>query len=153
MALYVPAGRRRRRLVVAVAGALVAGLFVGAVAGRATAPTAAEGAAEAKRATARLSGLIDALPLHYEQMVAGDLDPTAFRASLDDGLRRAGEELDTALAAAPWLDPAVADSLRRRLAGVRAAADRRGPPDEFRAAVREAVAELDARFGKATGAG
>jgi multidrug resistance efflux pump len=153
MALYVSAGRRRRRLVTAVAATLVVGLLVGAFAGRATAPRAAVEAAEAKQAAARVSGLVDALPFHYEQMVAGTLDPTSFRASLDDGLRRAAEQLDVALSAAPWLDPAVADSLRRRVDDLRAAVDRRAPPGEFRAAVERTVADLDQRFGKAGASG
>jgi hypothetical protein len=153
MALYVSAGRRRRRLLLAAAGALAAGLLLGALAGRLTAPTAAAGAADAKQAAARASGLLDALPTHYEQMVAGGLDPTSFQASLDDGLRRAAEQLDVALAAAPWLDAPVADGLRRQVADLRAAADRRATPGEFRAAVERAVAELDARFGRAGASG
>jgi hypothetical protein len=139
--------------VLAAAGALVAGLVLGAIAGRATAPTAAAGAADAKQAAARAAGLLDALPTHYEQMVEGGLDPASFRASLDDGLRRAAEQEDVALAAAPWLDPPVAEGLRRQVADLRAAADRRAPPAEFRAAVDRVRAELDARFGRAATAG
>jgi hypothetical protein len=42
VALYIPAGRRRRRTAFFAVGALVLGLLIGAVVGRASAPTATE---------------------------------------------------------------------------------------------------------------
>jgi len=149
MALYVSAGRRRRRLLFAAGGALVLGLLVGAVLGRTTAPSPADGAAEAKRAAAQASGLLQAVPDHYEQMVGGDLDPKTFQASLDDGLSRAAAQLDVALANAPWVDPPVADALRTQVAKVRADAERGAPPAELRDDVQLVVVELGQRFGTA----
>ena len=61
----------------------------------------------------------------------------------------AGDQLEIALGSAPWLDPAVAAGLRQEVAAVRAAAERRATPDELRAAVRTAVADLGVRFGGA----
>jgi len=151
MALYVSAGRRRRRLVGAAAGALLAGLLLGGLVGRFSAPTAADGAAEAKRSAAQASGLLDALPFHYEQMMAGELDPVSFQASLDDGIERASAQLDRAVATAPWLDPGAVDALRRKVVGLRALVERKASPAEFRTAVHEAVTDLDQRFGKASG--
>jgi hypothetical protein len=146
MALYVSAGTRRRRLLVAAAGALVVGVLLGAVAGRALAPTPADNAGEAKRAVAQASGLLDAVPFHYGKMMEGS-ETSSYAASLDDGLRRAGEQLEVALAAAPWLDPAVAADLREELVALRAVADRRAPPEELRTAVQRTVADLRLRFG------
>jgi hypothetical protein len=148
MALYVSAGRRRRRLVLAAAGALVLGLALGGTIGRVTAPTPVDGAAEAKRAAAQATGLLEAVPDHYEQMVEGRLDPSSFEASLDDGLARASTQLDMALVNAPWLDAPVADGLRAQVARVRADAERRAPPADLRADVEAAVEDISRRFGR-----
>ena len=42
MALYVPAGRRRRNVILGLVGALIVGLIIGGVIGRVTAPTVSD---------------------------------------------------------------------------------------------------------------
>ncbi len=42
MALYVPAGRRRRNFIIGLVGALIVGLIIGALLGRVSAPTVSD---------------------------------------------------------------------------------------------------------------
>jgi hypothetical protein len=142
MALYISAGRRRRRLVVVGAVCLVGGLLLGGVIGRASVPTAADKAASAVQSAERVDGQLRSLRCHYR------LDPTGFRPSVDAAVPLAQNELEAAIASAAWLDAAAADDLRREVAEVRAVAARGASADEFDAAIDKAMADIDARFGR-----
>ncbi len=142
MALYISAGRRRRRLVAVGAICLVVGLVLGGVIGRASVPTAADKAAAAVQSAERVEGQLRSMRCHYR------LDPNGFRPSVDAGVPLAQNELEAAIAAAAWLDAGAADDLRREVAEVKVAAGRGASPDEFDAAIDKAMADLDARFGR-----
>ncbi|MBI2705736.1 MAG: hypothetical protein HYX32_10675 [Actinobacteria bacterium] len=147
MALYIPAGRRRRRLIVATVLSLVLGITAGWSLGRATAPSPADGAAQAKQLVGKGAGQLSALPLEYEKRSRGEIDKEVFAASLKRGLDATGTNLDAALAAAPWLDERVKQQLRADVERVRSVADRDAPPAEFDAAVNKAVADINTAFG------
>jgi len=149
MALYIPAGRRKRHLVLVALAALVLGLVLGGVAGRASAPTAADQAAEAKQKADRVAGQLQALTIHYDQVAKGEIDKASFQASLDAGLARAQTDLDDAMTQAPWLDGKARDALRAEVQGVSGLAARDAPAAEFDAAVAHAAAAIKVAFGAA----
>src|SRR5512134_3173655 len=98
MALYIPAGARRRRLVLFVVLALVVGLGLGDVGGRATSPGLADDVA-----TALLR-----IPIEYEQAVAGEGGEST--ETITGAIERARLQLDDAYAEAIWLADDVRDS-------------------------------------------
>jgi hypothetical protein len=149
MALYIPAGRRKRRLVLVALAALALGLVLGAAAGRASAPTAADQAAEAKQKADTVAGQLQALTIHYDQVAKGEITKASFQASLDAGLARAQSDLDVAMAQAPWLDAKAKDALRAEVQGVSGLAARDAPAAEFDAAVAHAATSIKVAFGAA----
>ncbi len=147
MALYIPAGRRRRRLIVTACAGLAVGLALGAVIGRMTAPSPAGAAADAKQQAKAVTGQLEAFPIHYEQASKGEIDRASFKPSLDAGLNRANEDLAAALAQAPWIDESTRGVLRANLSNVKNVADRDAPPAEFDGAVRRSVDSINTAFG------
>lgn len=147
MALYIPAGRRRRRLYLAAGLSLLVGLVLGIGLGRVTAPTPVDNARDAKQLAKSATGQLEAFPIHYEQVAKGEIDRNGFYASLDAGVKRAGDDLASAMGGAPWLDESTKGQLRAEVQNVKNVADRNAPASEFDAAVRRAVGAINAAFG------
>ena len=147
MALYIPAARRRRRLVTTAAVAATIGLGVGVGVGRVTAPSPASSAAEAKDNARRVTGQLRSLPLEYGKALNDPGSRTAFDASLAAGLQRADDALGAAFADAPWIDGEVRAGLRSRVSALGPLAERNVDPAEFEAAVAAAADAVAAAFG------
>ena len=64
MALYVPAARRRRRIVVFTVGALVVGLLLGALLGRVTAPTVDDRLASVRSSAQQTAAGLRVIAIH-----------------------------------------------------------------------------------------
>jgi hypothetical protein len=146
MALYVPAGRRRRNLIVGLVAAVVIGLVIGGVVGRVTAPTVDDRVASVRDDARSIVGALAATPNEYAKERAGS---TEFRAGggVDQALGIVRQDLDRALGDAIWLDARDRSDLRRALAGLVAAA-RRGVPDrEYAGLVDETTAGVERVFG------
>jgi len=143
MALYVSAGRRRRTAIVAAAVALVVGLAAGVLIGRGTATTIDDRIAEGREAGRRFAAALRVLPLEYEQAVTDDGESGGAQPIVDRSL--AGEE--AAMDAAPWLSDEQIATVRDRLEVLRSAPADDLTPDEFAAAVDEAVAAVETVFG------
>ena len=148
MALYIPAGRRRRRLAIIVAVTAVVSVLIGVGIGRVTAPTAADGARQAKEVVTQVTGQLAALPIHYEQAAKGETDKAAFQASLVAALDRVDTDLEVALGDAAWMDDAAKNGVRQKVAAVRAASSSGADPAAFQAAVDDAVTTLETMFGE-----
>jgi hypothetical protein len=99
VALYIAPARRRRRILVAAGVALVAGLLVGLVAGRVTAPTLDDRISSVQDDARQTAAGLRVIALHDEAGTGGDAD--------DQGaelvLRRTRSELDELFDRAPWL--------------------------------------------------
>ena len=147
MALYIPAGRRRRRLVLTAVGGLVAGLLLGVALGRLTATNAAADAIAAKQAAGRVTGQLRAFPVHYDEAARGQIDRAGYKVSLNAGLGLADEVLVVAMDRAAWIEPAGRDQLRRQISGLRDLAARDGAADEFETATNNAIATINSAFG------
>ena len=149
MALYVPAGRRRRRAALFGAAALLVGLGIGLIAGRATSPDVGERVRATQRQANVVTAELRVLSLHQEagaaSQTAGDDNGAAF------AIRRARIDLTAALDDAPWITSATRQRLLTSLDELLAdAAGAEGP--EFAGAVNEAAADIDAAFGATSAA-
>lgn len=146
MALYVSAGQRRRKVVVAVVVALVLGLVGGFAIGRLSTPSLADQAAEVRRDARQLTARLDALPLEYEQVVQGR-EQSAAGGGVSDALRGIDADSRTLAGRAVWLSAEQTGSIAAALALVQAGVDGKVPPSEFAARVDQARTTLRGVYG------
>ena len=146
MAVYMPAGRRRRRAALALGAALVVGLVVGALVGRLTAASVDDRVADVQGEARSVQGELQAMPINYEKELQGE---TQFEqgGGVADALARARRDLDGALADAPWLGHESRASARDALTRLSEARQRRAPPEEFSRLVAESSDQIGQVFG------
>jgi hypothetical protein len=144
MALYVSAGRRRARAVIAavVVGLLAFGL--GLLIGRQQVPSVGERIAQVQDdATAVATGL-ERLDVEYAKVLAGtDSLDKAVLTPLDQTVTRAQQAMDDA----PWVTGAQRAALLDALAQTRQSAVGDDPQDAFVAHLAETAALVRATFG------
>ncbi|MFM7534616.1 MAG: hypothetical protein ACKO91_02320 [Acidimicrobiales bacterium] len=147
MALYVSAGRRRRRLVVATVVALLVGSGAGFAVGRWSAPSVAAAATTARSRGEALATRLEALTIEYEQVLKGlDSVEKGVLAPLDEiatGVERAGRD-------APWVDAADLARVRAALDTVRTLAQSGGSAIAFADAASGGATVLRDVFGAGT---
>lgn len=140
MALYIPAGRRKRNTMIVAAAALVLGVALGWAVGRAQAPTVADRVAAVQRDADDLVSRVGALPIEYEQGFAGSVD------SIEKGVlvALATVQHDTVvlLDRAPWIAQSGRNRALDAVAAVKQAAQDRVAPARFATVVRAAQADL-----------
>lgn len=115
MALYVPEGRRRRRILVASSLALLLGLAVGAAVGRLSAPSIDDRVAEVRSDAQQTTAGLRVIALH-DQAGTGS-------GGADLVLRRTRAELQTEFDKAPWLSRATRTALLTELDALEARTD------------------------------
>jgi len=145
MALYVPAGARRRRLIIGVVAGVVLGLAIGFVVGRASSPGLADDVAEVQGLATDATTALQRTPIEYEQAVAGEGGESTD--TISGALDRAQRQLDDAYAEAIWLPDgasAVTDEAFADLASLVVAG---AAPAEFEQAVEDLVTQIDTTFG------
>ncbi len=146
MALYMPAARRRRRLILALLAALIVGGVVGGFTGRNLAPSLGDRVGDVQDQARAVTSELRAMPINYEKERAGGAE---FRrgGGVADALDRAHSDLRSALDAAPWLGPsarAEADAAFRQVEDAR-----RGSvaPSRFDEVVQRSAHRIDVVFG------
>lgn len=146
MALYMPASRRRRRLVLGLVAALVVGGVIGALIGRGLAPSLGDRVGDVQEQARAVGSELRAMPINYEKERAGSAE---FRAGggVADALDRAHAELQSALDAAVWLGPSARSEAETAFTAVVDARRRRVPPTRFDAVVQRSADRIDAVFG------
>lgn len=146
MALYMPASRRRRRLVLALLAAAVVGAVIGGFAGRGLAPSLRDRVDDVQEKAREASAELRAMPVNYEKerVASGE-----FRrgGGVADALERAHADLRAALDAAVWLGPSARADAEAAFARVETAHRRAVAPARFEAVVRRSAADVDAVFG------
>lgn len=146
MALYIPAGRRRRRLIVAVVVAVLVGLVAGWALGRATAPTVADRVASVRSQAQAIDGRLQALPNEYDKVLAGDPQyangggPADSLVGIVADTRQLADE-------ATWLSPAQQDAVVAAVEDAQTAASRRQSVAQFGDAITNASAAVNQAFG------
>jgi hypothetical protein len=149
MAVYRGPERRRRATAAIAVAALIAGLLLGGVIARVTAPSVDDRIAEGRAAGADLVAGLRVLPLEYQQASAGSSETGL----IQDTVKRATDRLPAALDKAPWL---VAAQHREAAAAVRAitdAASAKVAPARFEATTARSTATLQSIFGLAPSPG
>jgi hypothetical protein len=146
LALYIPAGRRRRNTVVLVAVAAVLGLGIGWVSGRASAPSITAKVASVRIDGRNLATRLAALPIEYEQALADPGADTVQGGVLDtlDGLQT---ETIRLLNRAPWVRPDRRAAVLDSFAAVRDAAKTTKPAAEFTQDIETAATAVRETFG------
>jgi hypothetical protein len=145
VAIYVPQGRRRRKLIVVGAGALVVGLVVGVLAGRAAAPTVASRIHSVGNEAHRIASQLRVVSLHEEAgtaSLAGGGD-----AGADLALRRTGADLRRLLRRAPWVSAADGSRLVADTADLERAAPAEARTPAFGERVDQLAKRIEATFG------
>ncbi len=141
MAVYIPAGRRRRRTIVLTVVALLVGLAVGAVVGRASAPTVDEQIDAVRDDATEIASGLRVLALHGEEDTVGGEGG----GGADLVLETARDELAAAFDDAPWLSQDAQDQLLAELDDLAAIEDRSGT--EFADAAEALAEDIEATFG------
>lgn len=145
MALYIPPARRRRRLVLAAALALLAGLAAGVLIGRASSPSTVERVRAVQEDARAAAAGLRVLALHDEAGAVANGQPGDGGADLV--LTRTRSTLEQAFDQAPWLGRGQRTKLLHDLDLLAATTDRTSKA--FGAAAEALAAEIDATFNPA----
>jgi hypothetical protein len=149
MAVYAGSSKRRRTTYLIAAATLVAGLVIGLLIGRATAPTIDDKIAEGRAGGRDLVTALQVLPLEYSQALSGS-EGTAL---IGDTVERAAAKLDLALGDAPWLGPAQRNQATAAVQAVRVAARNKVAAADFQTVVDSSARTIQTVFGLPAGSG
>jgi hypothetical protein len=144
MALYVPAARRRRRIVGFTVAALVLGLLIGALLGRATAPTVDDRLASVRKNAQQTAAGLRVIAIHDESNTASNQSANS---GADLVLKETRSELENEFDDAPWITPAQREALLKSLDKLEAQADRKS--DGFGKAADALATQIEETFGAA----
>jgi len=150
MALYIPAGRRRRRLIVAVAVAAVVGLLAGWAIGRAGAPSIDDRASSVRSGAQRVDARLLALPIEYEKVLAGD-PQYANGGGPADSLTGIVADTQRLASDAVWLSDGQRAAVVAAVDRARTTAIDRADASAFAAAVDQATSSVETTFGLESG--
>jgi hypothetical protein len=146
MALYVPAGRRRRNLAIALIATALVAVVIGFLLGRVTAPTVDDRVSDVQADARGVVGELAATPNEYRQQQSGSSE-FAQGGGVADALANARGSLAAALGDAPWLGAGQRREATDALATVVAAEKASVPPDEYSGTVTRASERIEAVFG------
>jgi hypothetical protein len=144
MALYVPSGARRRRLVIGIVGGLLVGLVIGFLAGRASSPGLADDVAEVQGRAVDATTALQRIPIEYEQALAGEGGEST--AAISAAIERAMGQLADAYAEAIWLDDNAASATNGSFDELTALVVDEADLAEVEAAIDGLVAQIETTF-------
>lgn len=144
MALYVPAGARRRRVILALLGGIVLGLVAGYLVGRASAPGLADEVADVQDLATDAATSLLRIPIEYEQSVAGEGGEST--ETITAALDRAQAQLAEAYAAAIWLPDDASAGTDASFDELVTLVEEGVSPGELEAAIDELVTQIERTF-------
>jgi hypothetical protein len=146
MAVYIPAGRRRRRTIMLAVTGLLVGVVLGGLIGRASAPTVDDQLASVRDDAREVAAGLRVVALHGEE-------DTESNQTADSGADLVLDETRTGLQHAfedaPWLGEDQQQELLDALDALTEIDDRSGP--EFAQAAEALATQIEATFGVDTG--
>jgi hypothetical protein len=143
MAVYAGQAKRKRATYLIAAAALVVGLVLGILIGRATAPTIEDKIADGRAGGRDLVTALQVLPLEYQQAQSGS-EGTAL---IGDTVERSVARLNDALDGAPWLGPAQRRIATQAVQSVKSAATQNVAAAQFKSTVDQASSQIAQVFG------
>lgn len=146
MALYIPAGQRRRRLIVVGVVAAVIGLALGAFLGRATAPTTSDTVSSVQGDARSIDARLKSLPIEYEKVLAGD-PQYANGGGPADSLVVISADTAALADRAEWLSTDQRTAVVASVDAAQKVAASEASASEFEAAIAEASSSIDQTFG------
>jgi len=145
VAIYVPQGAKRRRLILISVGTLVLGLLVGFLVGRATAPSIDDAIADVREQADDAATAFERLPIEYEQALAGQGGEST--QTITDAIASARSQLDDAYADATWFGDGASAATDEALDTVQQAVADGASAEEFATAAADAAAAIRSTFG------
>lgn len=143
MALYIPAGQRRRRTIALAAATLVVGLIVGLLIGRALAPSVEDRVRSVQSDARKTAAGLRVVVLHDQ---AGAVtNQTAGDGGTDIVLTRTRTELEREFARAPWLGGSQRTEVVQALDALVAMPDRTSAA--FATAAEALAVKIETTFG------
>lgn len=149
MALYIPAGQRRRRLIVVGVVAAVLGLALGALLGRTTAPTTADTVSSVQSDARSIDARLQSLPNEHEKVLAGD-PQYANGGGPADSLVVISADTAALAKRAVWLSDGQRTDVVASIDKAQKVAAAKAPASEFQAAITAATTAIDQTFGLAS---
>lgn len=146
MALYLPAGRRRRNVIIGLAGALIVGMIIGGLIGRASAPGISDKVSSVQDSARAVAARLAATPIEYQQQLDGS---TEFKSggTVLQSLAEALRTLDRALDDAVWLGPSQRKDNEDALDALVTAAKAKVTAAQYEKLVTTAVTRIEATLG------
>jgi hypothetical protein len=144
MALYVPAGARRRRVVLALLGGLVVGLLAGFLLGRVTSPDLADDVSRVQGMALDATTTLQRIPIEYAQALSGRGGEST--ATVTEAFDRAHAQLDDAYAAALWLPEDASATTDASFDHLTELVDAQVPPAELEQAIGDLVDQIETTF-------
>ena len=144
MALYVPAARRRRRVIIFTVAALVVGLVLGLLVGRVTAPTVDDRIASVRKDAQQTAAGLRVIAIHDESNTVSNQSANS---GADLVLKETRSELEHDFGRAPWITLAQRETLLKALDELEAQPDRTS--DAFGTAAEALAHQIEEAFGAA----
>jgi hypothetical protein len=146
MAMYIPPGRKRRRLLLWIGASVVVGLVIGGILGRVTAPTVEDKVKGARDDAAAAVAQLQALPSEYEKQLSGSSEFEK-GGGVDDALTRTRSQLDDAISSAPWITPQEIDTVHKAIDDLRTDAKQQVTGAVFQRNLDQATETITSVFG------
>jgi gas vesicle protein len=146
VALYVPAGRRRRNLILGLVGALIVGLVIGGIVGRVTAPTVSDKVSTVQNSAREITARLQATPIEYAKQLSGSSEFKRGGTVLQS-LEDAQQSMNGALDDAVWLGPSQRKELEDALGAVITGAKAKVPAARYEKLVTDAATRINEGFG------
>jgi hypothetical protein len=146
VALYVPAGRRRRNLIIGLVGALIVGLLIGGVIGRVSAPGISDKVSSVQDSAREVTARLQATPIEYRKQLSGSTEFESGGTVLES-LGEAQTLLGSAVNDAVWLGPTQRKELEDAMAAVITAARAKVSPARYETLVGQSATRIETGFG------
>jgi len=147
MALYIPASKRRRRVVVIAVVAVLAGLVIGLLIGRLTAGSVDDAVRSKQNAAEDVVARLDGLGLEYQQAVGGGASASDAREGARDAAAGIVATTSDLVGSMSWVPDSERTSVIAAVKAVQTGVEQALPPARLTAVIKRAEAAVRAAAG------